>query len=80
MELNEVTYTVQDTLDAAQLILDQAIIQKNGVDVFEELGFRHTSGMRLYVTDDPWRLVCIVLHIKRDGRMYFLGSPKNPSP
>lgn len=80
MELNEVTYTVQDTLDAAHLILDQAIIQKNGVDVFEELGFGHASGMHMYVTDDPSRLVRIIHRIKRDGRMYFLGIPKKPSP
>jgi hypothetical protein len=77
MELNEVTYTVQDTLDAAQLILDQAIIQKNGINVFEELGFRHISGMRMYITDDPWRLVCVIHRITRDERMYFLGGAKN---
>lgn len=76
MEFNEVTYTLKDTLNAAQLVLDQAIIQQNGVGVFTELGFGYADAIRMYVTDDSSRLTSIAHKIERDGRTYFLGSAK----
>jgi hypothetical protein len=74
MELNEQTYTLKDTIEAAQRVLDQAIIQKNGINVFEELGFGYASELRMYVTDDRSRLTTVVHQITRDGRTYFLGG------
>jgi hypothetical protein len=74
MELNEETYTLKDTIEAAERVLDQAIIQKNGINVFEELGFGYASEMRMYVTDDRSRLSCVTHQIERDGRTYFLGG------
>lgn len=74
MELNEETYTQNDAIEAAERILDQAIIQKNGVNVFEELGFGYALEMRVYVTDDRSRLSSVVHEIERDGRTYFLGG------
>ena len=74
MELNEETYSQRDTIEAAQRVLDQAIIQKNGINVFEELGFGFASEMRMYVTDDRSRLAAVVHQIVRDGRTYFLGG------
>lgn len=76
MELVEVIYTLKDMLDAAQRILDQTIIQKNGIGVFAELGFGYAAGMRMYVTDEPLRLAQIVHKIERDGKTYFLGCVK----
>lgn len=74
MELNETTHTLKDVIDAAQRVLDQAIIQKNGVNVFEELGFGYASEMRMYVSDDRSRLARVVHQITRGGRTYFLGG------
>jgi hypothetical protein len=76
MELVEVKYTLDDIINAAQLILDQAIIQKNGVDVFEYLGFGYSAGNRMYVTDDRQLLIIVVHRFDRAGRTYFLGSVK----
>lgn len=75
LRLTEVFYTSQDMRDAALLILDQAIIQKNGINVFEELGFRDPQGNRLFVTDDSARLTKIIGRIGRGTKMYFLGNP-----
>jgi hypothetical protein len=76
MELVEVKYTLDDIMNAAQLILDQAIIQKKGVNVFEYLGFAYAAGNRMYITDDQLRLFLVVHHLERAGRMYFLGCIK----
>lgn len=74
MELVEAVYTPKDILDAAELILDQAIIQTNGNDVFQELGMRDAQGNRIYVTDDSARLTKVIDRIKRGRKMYFLGT------
>jgi hypothetical protein len=77
MELVEVIYTLKDMHDAAELILDQALIQTNSLDVFQELEWRDTEGNRVYVTDDSARLIKIIDRIKRGRKIYFLGSVQN---
>lgn len=74
MELTEEHYSSKDIRDAAQRILDQALIQTNGMGIFEELGFVNDDGKRIYVTDDPSRLVNIIDRIARDGKIYVLGN------
>lgn len=76
MEFNEVIYTLEDTLNAAHLVLDQAIIQQDNLGIFAELGFGYTDAMQMYVTDDSSRLALIAHKIERNGRMYFLGSAR----
>lgn len=76
MELNELTFTQKDIIDAAQRILDQAIIQKNGIGIFEELGFGYAGHIRVYVTDDASLLSSVLLTISRNGRTYYLGGKK----
>jgi hypothetical protein len=81
MELVEVMHTPEDMRKAAQLILDQAIIQTNGVGIFEELGFGYfAAGNRMYITDDQSRLCLIVHRLERDGRIYFLGTLVKTNP
>jgi len=75
MELIPVTYTSKDIRDAAELILDQALIQGSGVGIFEELGFvLDDQGQRVYVTDDSARLSRVIDRIEREGKTYFLGN------
>lgn len=74
MELTEVHYSSKDILDAAERILDQALIQTNGTGVFQELGCVDDEGKRIYITDDPTRLMKIIDRIKRNGKIYVLGS------
>lgn len=75
MELIPVTYTSKDIRDAAELILDQALIQGSGVGIFEELGFiLDNQGKRVYVTDDPARLTKVIDRILRGAKTYFLGN------
>ncbi len=73
MEFTEVHYSSKDIRDAAERILDQALIQTNGIGVFQELGFVGDDGKRIYVTDDPSRLANIIDQIKRNGKTYVLG-------
>jgi hypothetical protein len=80
MELVEEKYTLTDIINAAQLILDQAIIQKKGVGIFEYLGFGYSAGSRMYVTDDRLLLIIVVHRLDRAGRTYFLGSVKTGTP
>lgn len=74
MELNEEIRTPEDVIEAAERILDQAFILKNGINVFEEIGFGYASVLRMYVTDDRSRLSCVIFEITRGGRAYFLGG------
>jgi len=75
MELIPVTHTSKDIRDAAELILDQALIQTSGVGIFEELGFVvDDQGKRVYVTDDRARLTKVIDRIEREGKIYFLGN------
>jgi hypothetical protein len=75
VELIQVTHTSKDIRDAAELILDQALIQGSGVGIFEELGFVvDAEGKRVYVTDDARRLTKVIDRIDRGGKTYFLGN------
>lgn len=77
MELVQIIYTLKDMRDAAELILDQALIQTNGLNVFQELEWRDAEGDRVYVTDDSARLNKVIDRIKRGRKIYFLGSVQN---
>lgn len=76
IDLNEVTYDLSDVIDAAERILDQAFIQKNGIGVFEEIGFGYAGSMRVYVTDDRSLVSNVIQTIVRNGRTYFIGGKK----
>ena len=74
MELIQVTNTPKDIRDAAELVLDQALLQRRGVGIFTELGFVADQGKRVYVTDDRTRLARVIDQIDRGGKTYFLGT------
>ena len=76
MELVEIIYTLKDMRDAAELVLDQALIQTNGLDIFQELEFRDSEGDRVHVTDNSARLHKVIDRIKRGRKIYFLGYTK----
>jgi hypothetical protein len=75
--ITEIIYTSKEMRDAANLILDQVLIQTSGVGIFVELGFAGAGG-RLFVTDDPSRLTTIIERISRNTaggtKIYFLGN------
>lgn len=75
MELVEEKQGMKDIRDAAQLVLDQAILQTNGSSVFVELWASH-EGSRVYVTDDKARVDTVIHVIKRNNKTYFLGTKK----